>query len=163
MSLWMRATSIAGLFVATACSSSSSPPLDEADASTGIMDASEEFPMFNQCDPLGACDASLAMRVSLVFGSTCQGISGEQSCHGQGEAHLHLILGDGGDVVGVPSTERPDLLRVQPFDPTLSYLYLKLVGDGGIDGGRMPLDQAVFDPRYPELIGAWIEAGAPSP
>jgi len=162
MSLWMRATSIASFLVVAGCSSSS-PPSDEADASTGIMDASEERPVLNGCDPLGACDASIAMRVSLVFGSTCQGISGEQSCHNQGEASLHLILGDGGDVDGVPSTERPDLFRVQPFDPTLSYLYLKLVGDGGIDGGRMPLDQTVFDPRYPELIGAWIEAGAPSP
>jgi hypothetical protein len=158
-----RTVSIVGLLLAAACSSPSSSMPDEADASTGIMDASEEIPILGGCDPLGACDASIGMRVALVFGGTCQGLSGEQSCHAQGQAHLHLLLGDGGDVVDVPSTERPELLRVEPFDPTMSYLYLKLLGDGGIEGGRMPLDESVFDPRYPELIGAWIEAGAPSP
>jgi hypothetical protein len=63
-------------------------------------------------------------------------------------------------VVGVPSTERPELERVRPFDSAASYLYLKVVGDGGIEGGRMPLD-GVADPRTPALVGAWIEAGAP--
>jgi hypothetical protein len=161
MTLATRALTIAAALTGAGCSSSSAA--DEPDASMGVLDASEETPVFNECDPLGACDASLATRVSLVFGGTCQGISGEQSCHNQGEAHLHLILGDGGDVVGIPSTERPDLLRVQPFDPTLSYLYLKVLGDGGIEGGRMPLDAVDFDPRYAALIGAWIEAGAPTP
>ncbi len=125
------------------------------------MDAAEEAPKLGGCsDPLDGCDASLGMRVSIVFGGTCQGISGESSCHGQGQAHLHLVLGDSGDVVHVPSTERPELLRVQPFDPSLSYLYLKVLGVGGIEGGRMPLDQTTFDHSYPALIGAWIEARA---
>jgi len=155
-----RALSVAVLLCTAACSSQSASTGEAPDAS--IADASEDVPVFASCDPLGACDASIGMRVSLVFGGTCQGLSGEQSCHAQGQAHLHLILGDGGDVVDVPSSERPDLLRVQPFEPTMSYLYLKLVGDGGIEGGRMPLDEA-YDPRYQALIGAWIEAGAPNP
>jgi hypothetical protein len=66
-------------------------------------------------------------------------------------------------VVNVRSTERPDLFRVQPFEPRNSYLYLKVLGDGGIEGGRMPLDEVVPDQRIPELVGAWIEAGAPDP
>ena len=65
-----------------------------------------------------------------------------------------------GDVVNVPSTERPALDRVTPGDVMASYLYLKVVGDGGIDGGRMPLG-GPFDPRLAPFIASWIEAGAP--
>lgn len=148
---------------ALGCNSSVDSTQGESDASTGVADALDEVPSLGGCDPLGACDASLAARVSLVFGGTCAGISGEQSCHAQGAANLHLVLGDGGDLVDIPSSERPALFRVKPFDSEASYLFLKLVGDGGIEGGRMPLDESTFDPRYPALIGAWIEAGAPSP
>ena len=114
-------------------------------------------------DPLDPSDASLATRVSEVFNGTCAGITGETQCHGSAAEHLTLRLGPGGDVVGVPSLERPDLLRVEPGVPDRSYLYLKVLGAPGIDGGRMPLNQAAFDPRLPALIAAWIDAGAPSP
>jgi hypothetical protein len=73
-----------------------------------------------------------------------------------------MSFGDGGDVIGIPSYERPDLLRVKPFDPESSYLYLKVLGDGGIEGGRMPLG-GTFDERGVELVRGWIEAGAPTP
>lgn len=72
------------------------------------------------------------------------------------------LFGDAGDVIGVRAFERPDLLRVAPGDPDQSYLAWKIAGDPRIDGGRMPLG-ATFDPRWPVLVRAWIEAGAPSP
>jgi hypothetical protein len=53
-------------------------------------------------------------------------------------------------------------LRVRPFDPLASYLYLKVLGDGGIEGGRMPRD-GDFEQRRVDLIASWIEAGAPAP
>jgi hypothetical protein len=53
------------------------------------------------------------------------------------------------------------MVRVKPGDPSASYLYLKVLGDGGIDGGRMPYGATTYDPRLPELFFAWIEAGAP--
>jgi len=112
-------------------------------------------------DPLDS-DAAIPARVSAVFGTTCAGIGGESSCHANGAAGLHLVLGDGGDLVGVPSTERPSMLRVRPFDPEQSYLYLKVLGDGGIDGSTMP-PSSRYDPRYAALMQAWIAAGAPSP
>jgi hypothetical protein len=37
---------------------------------------------------------------------------------------------------------------------------LKVRGDGGIEGGRMPLNFP-YNPRIPEMFFAWIEAGAP--
>lgn len=106
-------------------------------------------------------DAGIALRVDALFGSSCSG-GPETACHGSGAAGLTLRLGAGGDVVDVPSTERPDLVRVRPFDPSNSYLFLKLRGDGGIDGGRMP-PGAGEDPRIAEIVQRWIEAGAPAP
>ena len=54
------------------------------------------------------------------------------------------------------------MARVAPGDPRSSYLYLKVLGEGGIDGGRMPLG-GPFDPRMAPFIASWIEAGAPAP
>ena len=110
-------------------------------------------------DPL-ASDAALGVRAGQVFGG-CQG-GPESACHALGESGTYLKLGMDGDLVGVPSTERPSLSRVAPGDPRRSYLYLKVLGDGGIDGGRMPLD-GPFDPRLAPFVARWIEAGAPAP
>jgi hypothetical protein len=110
-------------------------------------------------DPL-ASDAALGVRAREVFGG-CQG-GPESACHALGEGGTRLKLGTGGDLVGVPSTERPSLNRVAPGDVLGSYLYLKVIGDGGIDGGRMPLD-GPFDPRLAPFLASWIEAGAPAP
>ena len=105
-------------------------------------------------------DASLAARVGALVVTRCAG-GPETACHATGVGGTHLDLGPGGDVVGVPSMERPDLVRVQPFEPAKSYMFAKVAGDGGIEGGRMPLDTPDFDARIPALVGAWIEAGAP--
>ena len=106
-------------------------------------------------------DAGLAVRVDALFSSTCTG-GPETNCHGAGAAGLRLRMGSGGDLLNVPSSERPDMVRVLPFEPVRSYLYLKVLDDGGIDGGRMPLGGDV-DSRRSTLVGSWIEAGAPSP
>jgi hypothetical protein len=64
------------------------------------------------------------------------------------------------NLVGVPSLEVPDLLRVNPGDADASYLVQKLEGTAA-EGARMPLNG---DPLPPETIAAirdWITAGAP--
>ena len=116
-------------------------------------------------DPKGVVDpydldAALPARVQAFF-SSCGG-GPETFCHSSSAGGLTLRLGPKGDVVNVPSTERHDRLRVRPYDAENSYLYLKLVGDGGIEGGRMPLGGAP-DPRALDLVREWIEAGAPVP
>jgi hypothetical protein len=130
---------------------------------TTARDAGDSDPPFDldggRIDPL-ASDAALGVRASQVF-TGCQG-GPESACHGAGAADTHLRLGAGGDLVNVASTERPELKRVAPGDPPNSYLYLKVLGNGGIDGGRMPLD-GPFDPRMAPFIASWIEAGAPDP
>jgi hypothetical protein len=68
-------------------------------------------------------------------------------------------------MIDVLSTEAPGMLRVAPFDPLKSYVYIKLWCDGGIaDGGCMPLGQ-VRTPaaaQLAQLFHDWIEAGAPA-
>jgi hypothetical protein len=108
----------------------------------------------------GGLDASLGSQVSSRF-DTCRGI--ESGCHGTNAGGLSFPPGNEfANVIRVPSTERPALFRVNPGDPLASYLYLKVLGDGGIDGGQMPLG-GPYDPALPPLIFDWIEAGAPGP
>ena len=70
-----------------------------------------------------------------------------------------------GNIVNVPSIERPTLLRIKPNDAANSYLVQKLEGTPGIAGSRMPfgcgstanpcLDQATID-----LVKTWVAQGA---
>lgn len=133
-----------------ACSDPTSAPSDAGpDAQFGFV------------DPLDDVDAAAASRVKRILGGTCAGVGNDTACHGRAAGGLTMNLArDGGDVIDVASTERPELARVKPGAPGESYLYLKVLGDGGIDGGRMPLG-APFDPRLPALIATWIDAGAP--
>ena len=110
-------------------------------------------------DPFG--DASVMLRTRALFLQTCAG-GPESGCHSENAANFKLSLDpDGGDVIDVPSTEMPGLVRVKPFATDQSYLFWKVSADPRIDGGAMPLN-AAFDPRIPALIGAWIDAGAPT-
>jgi hypothetical protein len=64
------------------------------------------------------------------------------------------------NLVNVPSQEQPDLLRVNPGNPDLSYIIRKLEGGPGITGGQMPLDRVPLDPRTITAIRLWIAQGA---
>jgi len=69
------------------------------------------------------------------------------------------------NLVGVPSVGRPDLMlfRVDPGSPDESYLVWKIEGRPGIEGGRMPLNQAPLSSEQIDAIRQWILAGAPPP
>lgn len=87
--------------------------------------------------------------------------SGAEACHSLGTGGMTITFGsEFAQMVGVRSTERPELFRVAAGDPATSYLYLKLLGDGGIDGAPMP-SGGDRDPRRSVLAWQWIEAGAP--
>lgn len=132
-----------------------SPTPDVADAGDAAADADP----FVGTGSVYDSDASVGAKVAIVL----RGCDGVESCHGQSAAGLTFPPGDEAvNLVGVPSTEMPDVLRVAPFDPDHSYLYAKTELDGSIDGSRMP-QGAAFDPRLPALVHAWIEAGAPKP
>ena len=60
-----------------------------------------------------------------------------------------------------PAALSAGLLRVVPFDPTTSFLLIKLTGPGPGEGGRMPLGMDPLSPSDIEEVQAWIVAGAP--
>jgi methionine-rich copper-binding protein CopC len=65
-------------------------------------------------------------------------------------------------LVGVPSEEQPNLLRVKPGDPDDSYMVHKIEGLPGIDGGQMPLGEKQLPQASMDAIRQWITNGAPN-
>ena len=65
------------------------------------------------------------------------------------------------NLVNKPSIERPELDRIEPFDPERSYLIKKLLGDPDILGDRMPQDGPPYlSPEMIDMFVRWVEAGA---
>jgi len=71
-------------------------------------------------------------------------------------AHSYNLL------VGVPSAEEPNLLRVKPSDPANSYMLHKIEGAPGIVGGQMPLGETPLPQATIAAISQWIANGAPN-
>ncbi len=69
-------------------------------------------------------------------------------------AHSYSLL------VGVPSVEQPSVLRVDPGDPTNSYLIQKLEGLSTISGAQMPLGGPYLPQSTIDVIAQWITDGA---
>jgi hypothetical protein len=61
-----------------------------------------------------------------------------------------------GAIVDEPSVERPELKRVDPGNPKLSYLMMKLQGDPGIIGTPMPLVGDELTQAEIDLVRDWI-------
>lgn len=126
------------------CACGSSP-----DATQPIADAAVE-----------AATPSLAMRVAVRL-SRCAGV--ESGCHGSGAGGMTLGTDhDFANVIGVRSTERPDLLRIDPTSADRSWLVLKVENakDAGVETA-MPLGSD-GDPGFAADLRAWIDAGAPT-
>ena len=76
---------------------------------------------------------------------------------------LHLDAANAyNDLVGVPSAEEPKFLRVDPGNPDLSYMVLKIEGAPGIEGGQMPLGETPLPQATIDAIRQWIANGAPN-
>ncbi len=86
-------------------------------------------------------------------------------CHAGGAAPEGLRL-DATDsyanLVGVPSTEVPSILRVKPGDPDNSYLVQKIEGHAAV-GVRMPYGGPYLDQTTIDAIRQWISDGAMQP
>lgn len=63
-------------------------------------------------------------------------------------------------LVGVPSREKPSVLRVAPGDPDNTYLVHKIEGRRGIVDDRMPADPPYLTDGQVAIIKRWIELGA---
>ena len=64
-----------------------------------------------------------------------------------------------GLLVGIPSTQQPGVLRVDPGDPSASYLIQKLEGTAAV-GARMPLNGTPLPADAIAAIRQWISDGA---
>jgi hypothetical protein len=94
---------------------------------------------------------------SDIFSKSCA-LSG---CH-NGSVSPNLTADAAyGNIVGVPSDQKPNLNRIEPGDPGRSYLYLKITGDNSITGVRMPNGGPPLSAAEIETIRIWIENGAP--
>ena len=70
------------------------------------------------------------------------------------EAHSYALL------VGVPSTEQPNVLRIKAGDPDSSYLVQKIEGVPSISGVRMPFGGPYLPQSTIDVIRTWVSNGA---
>ena len=113
-------------------------------------------------------DAALGARARALFDTTCGG-GPESGCHSESAGGTDLLVSDKSSfgIINIPSSEEPDVLRVEPFHPETSYLYWKVSGDPRILDGSFimpavtPGQGGTVDPQIVALVGPWIEAGAP--
>lgn len=88
--------------------------------------------------------------IQPILNSRCVG------CHGS-NGGLSLEPGQAeSNLVGVPSTCNPELLRVKPGDPDSSLLYLKITDDPRKCGQRMPAAGPPLRQEEIDLIRQWI-------
>ena len=122
---------------------------------------------------IAAACSDLTTTTDMVFDSAPEGLAtfervqtrifdlscASSGCHG-GSAWPDLSSGKAyGNIVNVESTQ--GLPLVYPDFPDSSYLYLKLLPDAAVSGGRMPLGGPYLDAASLEIVRAWIEGGAP--
>ena len=104
-------------------------------------------------------DATFTRVQTEVFSVSCA-LSG---CHAGSAPAAGMDLSAGasyGNIVGVTSTERGDLKRIEPGDPNRSYLVKKIRGDADIIGSPMPLVGSIT-PAQRQLVVDWVRRGAP--
>lgn len=104
---------------------------------------------------------SFASDVEPIFATTCA-LAG---CHSAATAQEGLVLAAGSayaNLVNVPSSQRPELDRIAPGLPDDSYLIMKIRGDAGIQGGRMPLNRPALSQAQIDTIVTWVEQQAPN-
>lgn len=101
---------------------------------------------------------------STIFNTKCT----TGPCHSFSAAAGGLVLESGVSYASLvnaasdnPSAQGAGLLRVEPFDTSASFLYIKLVNPTAAQGSRMPQGQAPLSQSELALIRNWIDSGAP--
>jgi methionine-rich copper-binding protein CopC len=86
-------------------------------------------------------------------------------CHIGASAPEGLQLSEGNaynNLVGVPSTEQPSVLRVDPGNPANSYMIRKIMGAPGISGLQMPYMLPPLPTATQAAMAQWVTNGAPN-
>ena len=98
---------------------------------------------------------ALELRVVDLFENRCA----RAGCHAGPVAQQGMYLSRGqfyASVMDEPSIQRPELKRVHPGQPELSYLLMKVKGSPGVIGTRMPLIGEPLTEAEIQLIADWI-------
>jgi hypothetical protein len=116
----------------------------------------------NTVEVSGVTDVSLSEQVQATFSSDC-GVAG---CHVPGNPPLGLVLTPGfafRNLVGIRAREYGEL-RVNPGDPTTSFLYRKLAENPPPVGYQMPAPAtgSILRPSEVDRVRRWILQGAPN-
>jgi methionine-rich copper-binding protein CopC len=86
-------------------------------------------------------------------------------CHVGASAPEGLQLTEGNaynNLVGVPSTEQPSVLRVDPGNPANSYMIRKIMNTPGISGIQMPYMLPQLPTATQAAMAQWVTNGAPN-
>jgi hypothetical protein len=133
------------------------------DGSGQVQNAADPI-HYDTCDfsPLGQGKCGTGADVGAIFARSCAG----QSCHvGEAKPAAELDLSEGkwqSSLIGVPSTQDPEKIRVTAGDLDASYLACKL--DEACEarvGGVMPSGDGELSNEDRVALLAWIKAGAP--
>ncbi len=103
--------------------------------------------------------ATLSGHVQPIFDQSCS----FAGCHSSASpaAGLDLTAGNSRDaMLGIASTQNPDVPLVTAVNPTNSYLMSKLTS-AGVSGMQMPLNAETLSDSQLELVRTWIIQGAP--
>lgn len=104
-------------------------------------------------------DATYTEISTQIFDVSC-------SCHlsATGSGGQYVVLASDQaylNLVSQPSSQNSTFLRVNPGNPTDSYLYMKIIGDERISGQRMPRNGPPYlTDEQIESIRKWIADGA---
>lgn len=108
--------------------------------------------------PTGTVTADFESIQANVFTPICS------PCHSGAGAPEGMMLDAAHSynmIVGVPSTERPNVDRIKPGDPDNSYLVRKIQGGPDIDGVQMPFGETPLPQSTIDAIRTWVANGAP--
>lgn len=106
---------------------------------------------------------TLSKNVQPIFNRFCA----VPGCHADDHPAAGLVLTPGRSRASLleASTQVPGTHRVEPGNPTNSYLIAKLTGAGALIGRTMPItpdgESGALDDWRIEIVRAWIVAGAP--
>jgi hypothetical protein len=99
--------------------------------------------------------------VQAVFAANCA----FDGCHGGATPQQGLDLASARaswlSIVGVPSNQRSQFLRIAPGDSANSYVVMKLRNDARKGGQPMPLGDYPMEASLTMTIAAWAAQGAP--
>jgi methionine-rich copper-binding protein CopC len=126
-----------------------------AGSGTGLDQNGQPIGSTGGTPPLTADFTSIQANVFTPICTKCHIGAGAPQGLQLDAAHSYSLL------VGVPSAEQPNLLRVKAGDPDNSYIIRKLEGGPGIVGVQMPADGPPYLPQATiNVIRSWITNGA---